>query len=446
MIKRWRDALMSEICRGLLLPHRLVITRAAWEAGLRPLLARPGGFAVGRMRSLSAEREQRLLVERVEVDDRLPTGDRFAPLDDWFVLHVATAGRVTGVALELLARLRPKASQTVAALVVASGGQDDSSGWDGAIRLHGGQVRLLDGLQIVGSGMLCVDREPVAELPGGIDGSGGDDGLRYSRLTGAVGARVARRLRSAAVTVIGAGRNGGAAALQLAALGVRTLRLVDADLMGLENLDAMPLAIADVGKPKVTALAARLRALRPDLVVSCFAAPTSAQQMIAAHRRLPADLILTAVDSDTPRLAASLLSRETLAVHVDLGTHVARDASGAMRLSGDVRLLVPGAGGCVACVGGLADRDQTLYELFAPPGSLHRGLPSAWHEQRAGSLVSLNAITVGVAVQAWLDLLAGRLAASCWHRLRWTPGEGLQSHAALVSAAEDCPFCRPGGA
>ena len=163
----------------------------------------------------------------------------------------------------------------------------------------------------------------------------------------------------------------------------------------------------------------------------------------SALGRLPADLIATAVDGDTARLAASLVVRRGLTVHLDLGTSVTRNGSGHTELAGDVRLLLPGSG-CVACVGGLADREETLYELLAPPNVLHRGRRLAWHQERAGSLVSLNAIAVGTAVQTWLDLLDGRLRTSCWHRLRWAPGEGLQTHSAPVSAAEDCPFCRPG--
>jgi len=254
--------------------------------------------------------------------------------------------------------------------------------------------------------------------------------------------QVARRLRDASITLIGAGRNGSAMAFQLASLGVRTMRLVDGDRLGPENLDAMPgLAVADVGRPKVLALAERLLLLRPDLSMTCLAAPLTGEPMVAALRRLPADLIVTAVDSDTPRLAASLVARETLTVHLDVGTSVTRDESGEMLLAGDVRLLLPGAG-CVSCVGGLADREATLYELYAPPKTLRRGRRLAWHEERAGSLVSLNAITVGIAVQAWLDLLAGRLRTSSWHRLRWLPGEGIQADSAPVGAGEDCPYCR----
>lgn len=424
-------------------PHQLVITREEWEAAMRPLLAEPGGLAVGRVRWLQTERERRLLVERVEAVDRAVTGDRFPPLADWCAFYVGSAESNVRSARALLAQLRPKASQTVAAVVIDPGARGvHLPAWDGAVYLGEDRVIPLDGLRVVGPGMLRVSRDPIGDLAAEAGSRDDQTALRYGRLEGAVGLSVARRLREASVTLIGAGRNGSAMAFQLASLGVRTMRLVDGDRLGPENLDAMPgLAVADVGRPKVFALADRLLLLRPDLRVTCLDGPLSGEPMVAALRRLPADLIVTAVDSDTPRMAASHLARETLTVHLDVGTSVTRDESGELLLAGDVRLLMPGAG-CVSCVGGLADPEATLYELYAPPETLRRGRRLAWHEQRAGSLVSLNAITVGTAVQAWLDLLAGRVRTSYWHRLRWLPGEGIRADSAPVDAGEDCPYCR----
>lgn len=90
----------------------------------------------------------------------------------------------------------------------------------------------------------------------------------------------------------------------------------------------------------------------------------------------------------------------------------------------------------------LADREQALYELAAPAGSLQRGLPVAWHEQRAGSLITINAIAVSVGVQLWLELLAGRLSTSTWHRLDWDAQTGLRVHAGSVGVGDECPYCR----
>jgi len=79
--------------------------------------------------------------------------------------------------------------------------------------------------------------------------------------------------------------------------------------------------------------------------------------------------------------------------------------------------------------------------LLAPPGALPRRPPPPWNEQRAGSLITLNSLTVAIGVQLWLDLLAGRLRSSHWHRLRWEPGVGLQADFAPVGASPGCRIC-----
>ena len=100
--------------------------------------------------------------------------------------------------------------------------------------------------------------------------------------------------------------------------------------------------------------------------------------------------------------------------------------------------------GCVACVGGLRDVEETLYELGAPTGVRRRGEPLDWRQQRAGSLLTINSIAVGIGVQTWLDYLAGSLRTSYWHRLRWVPGGAMQVDGGPVGRAADCRFCRLG--
>jgi adenylyltransferase/sulfurtransferase len=77
-----------------------------------------------------------------------------------------------------------------------------------------------------------------------------------------------RRLGEGRVLIVGAGGLGSPAALFLAAAGVGTIGLVDFDNVDVSNLQRQVLYTTDdVGKPKLAAAQARLRALNPDVTV-----------------------------------------------------------------------------------------------------------------------------------------------------------------------------------
>jgi hypothetical protein len=408
----------------------LVVTRDAWDAAVRPSLVEPEVFAVGPLCWQHTVWGSRLLAEELRVTRSIPSGAERPPLDDWLVLAVV-AGDVTRMAEDLVRRIAPKPSQVLVLLVL---NRQDRTRWQGLVAQEG-NLRPLDGFHIVGSSPLRVSRQPsFVETE--------SNPLRWSRTAAAVGEAVLRRVQNSEIILVGAGRNGSQLAFEFAALGVRRLRLIDADVLQIENLDAMPgLTPCDVGRPKVVALARRLIRFRPDLSVAALTKSLLDRDAVEHVRTRPADLLVTAVDSDTPRLAASLLGRETLTPHLDVATEVRPDQGGNI-LIGDARLLLPGAG-CVACVGGLADRDQTLYELAAPPGALRRGEPQPWNVQRpGGSLITINQMTTAAAVQIWLELLGGNFRTSFWQRIRWQSGRGLTANAASVGQIDNCPHCK----
>jgi sulfur carrier protein ThiS adenylyltransferase len=69
--------------------------------------------------------------------------------------------------------------------------------------------------------------------------------------------------------VIGVGAIGRQAALQLAAIGVPRLHIVDFDVVDLSNVTTQGYWAGDVGRPKVEAAAAAIRQLDPGIAVEC---------------------------------------------------------------------------------------------------------------------------------------------------------------------------------
>ena len=97
-----------------------------------------------------------------------------------------------------------------------------------------------------------------------------DDLARYSRhlILPEVNLDGQRRIKAARVLCIGAGGLGSPAALYLAAAGIGTLGLVDADRVDASNLQRQILyGTDDVGKEKLAAAGARLRHLNPDIEI-----------------------------------------------------------------------------------------------------------------------------------------------------------------------------------
>jgi molybdopterin-synthase adenylyltransferase len=114
--------------------------------------------------------------------------------------------------------------------------------------------------------------------------------LRYSRhiLLDELGPDAQAKFGSAHALVIGVGGLGAPVAQFLAAAGIGTITLCDADRVDLTNLQRQILyAMHDVGQPKVEAAAARLAAINPHVLV---------QQI--PHRVAATDLVPLAVAAD----------------------------------------------------------------------------------------------------------------------------------------------------
>jgi molybdopterin/thiamine biosynthesis adenylyltransferase len=93
-----------------------------------------------------------------------------------------------------------------------------------------------------------------------------DELERYSRhiILKEVGVKGQKKLCAAKVLIIGAGGLGAPAALYLAAAGVGTIGIVDADEVELSNLQRQVIhGTSDIGKPKVESAAETLHDINP---------------------------------------------------------------------------------------------------------------------------------------------------------------------------------------
>ena len=96
---------------------------------------------------------------------------------------------------------------------------------------------------------------------------------RYSRhiILPEVGGKGQEKLLAGRVLIVGAGGLGSPAALYLAAAGVGTIGVIDADTVDLTNLQRQVIHFtADLGKPKVESAAAKMRAINPEVLVKTY--------------------------------------------------------------------------------------------------------------------------------------------------------------------------------
>ncbi|MBS4008028.1 MAG: molybdopterin-synthase adenylyltransferase MoeB [Clostridium sp.] len=130
--------------------------------------------------------------------------------------------------------------------------------------------------------------------------------IRYSRhiLLPEVGGKGQEKLLNAKVLLVGAGGLGSACALYLAAAGVGTLGMMDADTVDLSNLQRQVIhATPDIGKLKVESAKESIFQLNPDVNVSVYPENASADNV---PRILPEyDLVVDCCDNFATRYLLS---------------------------------------------------------------------------------------------------------------------------------------------
>jgi len=220
------------------------------------------------------------------------------------------------------------------------------------------------------------------------------------------------KLRNARVCIVGLGGLGSPAALQLAAMGVGFLRLVDHDVVDLSNLQRQHLyGVNYLGYPKVEVATKRLRELNPGIEVEPL--PLSLNVNNAEDIVRDTDVVVDGLDLMTPRYA---LNRACL----KLGTPYVFGA--AIMSFGNVSTIIPGKTPCLECFQGDLD-DDTLLKCAV-----------------AGVNPSILNIIASVEVSEATRIILGkspRLANKILH----CDIEDMRFEELELSRAESCPVC-----
>ncbi|MBI3968816.1 MAG: ThiF family adenylyltransferase [Chloroflexi bacterium] len=267
----------------------------------------------------------------------------------------------------------------------------------------------------------------------------------YSRTIGALGRRTWERLSSLEVVVAGAGRAGGLIAEALARFGVRRLILLDPDRIEPGNLGEATLLSGDaVGELKVDAYAAALTAPATPLQVTPLPVSVMATGALVAIKS--ADVVISCVDNPVAHLATASVAQLYVKPLLDLGSGIFDGESPTERRMGaDIRLIVPGAGSCLLCLGGVGDRVAARAALTAPLGAVPSPVP--WSHQmagglrRSGSLRSLNLVVVGLALRLLEDFIAGRVVESRWEHVEFDARGVPSLELRTLPLDPRCPLC-----
>ena len=165
---------------------------------------------------------------------------------------------------------------------------------------------------------------------------------RYSRhlFLEEVGLSGQKKLQNASVLVIGAGGLGSPALMYLAAAGVGTIGVADADTVDLTNLQRqIAHTTADLGKPKVQSAAETIRALNPDVTVVTHETYVTADNI--AELIAPYDFIIDGTDN----FPAKYLINDACVMAGKPYSH-----AGILRFGGQLTTYVPGEGPCLRCM------------------------------------------------------------------------------------------------
>jgi molybdopterin/thiamine biosynthesis adenylyltransferase len=239
---------------------------------------------------------------------------------------------------------------------------------------------------------------------------------RYSRqiMVPELGGKGQVRLRESRVLIVGAGGLGSPAAFYLAAAGIGTLGLVDADRVELSNLQRQILyATSDIGRQKVESARVKLTQLNSDVEVIVY--PIRIEENNAAEIFSGFHFIIDGSDNFSTKFLVN-------DVAVSLG--IAFSHAGIVRLQGQTMTVIPGRSACYRC----------LFREPPPPGEILSCQQAGILGAVAGTLGSIQATEA-------IKYLTGFEEGLLTDRLLTYDARGMNFHTIEVRRDSHCIAC-----
>ena len=165
---------------------------------------------------------------------------------------------------------------------------------------------------------------------------------RYSRhiVLKEVGGKGQQKLLDGKVLIIGVGALGSPTALYLAAAGIGTIGIADADVVDVTNLQRQVIHFTpDVGKPKVVSAAEKIRAINPDVTVHVYQELVTAANIAALIAEY--DFVIDGTDN----FAAKYLINDACVLAGKPYSH-----AGILQFIGQAITVLPGESACYRCL------------------------------------------------------------------------------------------------
>lgn len=220
------------------------------------------------------------------------------------------------------------------------------------------------------------------------------------------------KLRNSSVCIAGLGGLGSPVALQLAAMGVGYIRLVDQDIVEFSNLHRQILySTKYLGYPKVEVAAKRLRELNPNIEIEPLPISINAENAERIIRDV--DVVVDGLDRMMPRYAINRACQKIKVPYV---------FAAAIITFGNISTLVPGKTPCLECFqGGLSDEV----------------LPTC---ATVGVHTSLLSVIAGIEVSETIRILLGKEPCLTNKLLHCDIGD-LTFEEIEIQKSESCPVC-----